>query len=105
MTTVALTFMLSLGAMLKPIQEFGVSPSQAIHLLVSIGGFVPIMKPVGMPEHAFSGKALAEDEAEPEAVAAAAAAEAVAAAKGIAAQRDGVPQVRSLQEYHTKMQS
>ena len=30
---------------------------------------------------------------------------AVAAAKGIAARRDGVPQVRSLQEYHTKMQS
>ena len=30
---------------------------------------------------------------------------AVAAAKDIAARRDGVPQVRSLQEYHTKMQS
>jgi len=29
---------------------------------------------------------------------------AVAAAKGIAARRDGVPQVRSLQEYHAKMQ-
>jgi carbamoyl-phosphate synthase large subunit len=30
---------------------------------------------------------------------------AVAAAKGIAARRDGVPQVRSLQEYHAEMQS
>ncbi len=30
---------------------------------------------------------------------------AVAAAKGIAARRDGVPEVRSLQEYHAKMQS
>jgi carbamoyl-phosphate synthase large subunit len=29
---------------------------------------------------------------------------AVAAAKGIAARRDGVPQVRSLQEYHAEMQ-
>jgi carbamoyl-phosphate synthase large subunit len=28
---------------------------------------------------------------------------AVAAAKGIAARRDGVPQVRSLQEYHAEM--
>jgi carbamoyl-phosphate synthase large subunit len=29
---------------------------------------------------------------------------AVAAAKGIAARRDGVPQVRSLQKYHAEMQ-
>ena len=46
LATVALTFMLSLGSILKPIQEFGVSPQQAIHLL---GYFLPITLTVVLP--------------------------------------------------------
>lgn len=55
MATVALTFMLSLGSMLKPIQEFGVSPQQAIHLL---GYFLPITMTVVLPMSALFSTAL-----------------------------------------------
>ena len=55
LTTVALTFMLSLGSMLKPIQEFGVSPQQAIHLL---GYFLPITLTVVLPMSALFSAAL-----------------------------------------------
>ncbi len=39
LATIALTLMLSLGSMLRPIQEYGVGPEQIIHLL---GYFLPI---------------------------------------------------------------
>lgn len=55
LTTIALTFMLSLGSMLKPIQEFGVSPNQAIHLL---GYFLPITLTVVLPISALFSTAL-----------------------------------------------
>ena len=55
MATIALTFMLSLGSMLKPIQEFGVSPQQAIHLL---GYFLPITLTVVLPMSALFSAAL-----------------------------------------------
>ncbi len=55
MTTIALTFMLSLGSMLKPIQEFGVSPAQAIHLL---GYLLPITLTVVLPISALFSTAL-----------------------------------------------
>jgi len=55
LATVALTFMLSLGSMLKPIQEFGVSPQQAIHLL---GYFLPITLTVVLPMSALFAAAL-----------------------------------------------
>ncbi|MCF7954302.1 MAG: LptF/LptG family permease [Phycisphaerae bacterium] len=55
MATIALTFMLSLGSMLQPIQEFGVSPQQAIHLL---GYFLPITLTVVLPMSALFSAAL-----------------------------------------------
>ncbi len=39
LATIALTLILSLGSMLRPIQEYGVGPEQIIHLL---GYFLPI---------------------------------------------------------------
>ena len=39
LTTVAMTLMLSLGLLLRPIQEYGISPQQILHLL---GYFLPI---------------------------------------------------------------
>ena len=55
LATVALTFMLSLGSMLKPIQEVGVSPQQAIHLL---GYLLPITLTVVLPMSALFSAAL-----------------------------------------------
>ena len=39
LATVALTLMLSLGMLLRPIQEFGIGPRQVLHLM---GYFLPI---------------------------------------------------------------
>ena len=55
MATVALTFLLSLGSMLRPIQEYGVGPSQAVHLL---GYTIPIILTVVLPMSALFATAL-----------------------------------------------
>jgi len=55
LATVTLTFVLSLSSMLRPIQDFGVGPSQAIHIL---GYFIPIMLTVVLPMSALFSAAL-----------------------------------------------
>lgn len=55
LATVTLTFVLSLSSMLRPIQEFGVGPGQAVHLL---GYFIPIMLTVVLPMAALFSAAL-----------------------------------------------
>lgn len=55
LATVTLTFVLSLSSMLRPIQEFGVGPVQAIHIL---GYFIPIMLTVVLPMAALFSAAL-----------------------------------------------
>ena len=55
LATVTLTFVLSLSSMLRPIQEFGVGPGQAIHIL---GYFIPIMLTVVLPMSALFSASL-----------------------------------------------
>lgn len=55
LTTITLTFVLSISLMVRRIQEFGVGPGQAIHLL---GYFVPIMLTVVLPMSALFSAAL-----------------------------------------------
>ena len=55
LATVAMTVMLSLGSLLRPIQEHGVGPEQAIHL---IGYFIPITLTFVLPMAALFASAL-----------------------------------------------
>ncbi|MBW8034520.1 MAG: YjgP/YjgQ family permease [Planctomycetes bacterium] len=55
LTTVTLTFVLSLSSMLRPIQEFGVGPGQAVHIL---GYFIPIILTVVLPMSALFSASL-----------------------------------------------
>ena len=55
LATVTLTFVLSLSSMLRPIQEYGVGPAQAVHIL---GYFIPIMLTVVLPMAALFSAAL-----------------------------------------------
>ena len=55
LATIALTLMLSLGSLLQPIQEHGVGPRQAIHL---IGYFIPITLTFVLPIAALFAAAL-----------------------------------------------
>ena len=54
-TTIAMTIMLSFGSLLRPIQEHGVGPEQAIHL---IGYFIPITLTFVLPMAALFASAL-----------------------------------------------
>ena len=55
LATIALTLILSLGSMLRPIQEYGVGPEQIIHLL---GYFLPITLTFVLPMAALFAAAL-----------------------------------------------
>lgn len=55
LATVALTLILSLGSMLRPIQEYGVGPEQVVHLL---GYFLPITLTFVLPMGALFATAL-----------------------------------------------
>lgn len=55
LAAVALTAVLTLASMLRPIQEFGVGPEQALHLL---GYFIPIVLTVVLPISALFSAAL-----------------------------------------------
>ena len=54
-TTIAMTIMLSFGSLLRPIQEHGVGPEQAVHL---IGYFIPITLTFVLPMAALFASAL-----------------------------------------------
>jgi lipopolysaccharide export system permease protein len=53
--TIALTLIMSLGSLLRPIQEYGVGPSQVVHLL---GYFIPITLTLVLPLAALFATAL-----------------------------------------------
>ena len=53
--TIALTLIMSLGSLLRPIQEYGVGPSQVVHLL---GYFIPITLTFVLPLAALFAAAL-----------------------------------------------
>lgn len=55
LATIALTMILSLGSMLRPIQEYGVGPEQMVHLL---GYFLPITLTFVLPMGALFASAL-----------------------------------------------
>jgi len=55
LATIALTLILSLGSMYKPIQEFGVAPEQVLHLL---GYFLPITLTFVLPMSALFAASL-----------------------------------------------
>ncbi len=54
-TTVALTLILSLGSILRPVQEYGVGPGQVVHLM---GYFLPIVLTFVLPMAALFAAAL-----------------------------------------------
>jgi len=54
-TTVALTLILSLGSILRPVQEYGVGPRQVVHLM---GYFLPIVLTFVLPMAALFAAAL-----------------------------------------------
>ncbi|MHC4641009.1 MAG: LptF/LptG family permease [Planctomycetota bacterium] len=54
-TTIALTLILSLGSILRPVQEYGVGPGQVVHL---IGYFLPIVLTFVLPMAALFAAAL-----------------------------------------------
>jgi lipopolysaccharide export LptBFGC system permease protein LptF len=56
LATVALTLILSLGGILRPVQEYGVGPRQAVHILVY---FLPITLTFVLPMAALFASALA----------------------------------------------
>jgi len=55
LATIALTLIMSLGSILRPIQEYGVGPSQVVHLL---GYFIPITLTFVLPLSALFAAAL-----------------------------------------------
>jgi len=55
LATIALTLIMSLGSILRPIQEYGVGPTQVIHLL---GYFIPITLTFVLPLSALFASAL-----------------------------------------------
>ena len=56
LATVALTLVLSLGGVLRPVQEYGVGPRQVVHLLFY---FMPITLTFVLPMAALFASALA----------------------------------------------
>ncbi|MBW2409646.1 MAG: LptF/LptG family permease, partial [Deltaproteobacteria bacterium] len=54
-TTIALTLILSLGSILRPVQEYGVGPRQVVHLM---GYFLPIILTFVLPMAALFAAAL-----------------------------------------------